>query len=88
MCNLIRWFGASVQSLARAAFGLPLLARVMLLLAATGLNHVAIASRPLLGAQKVVGGAYHNCAIVNGGAQCWGDNVFGELGDGTFDKAR
>ncbi len=86
MCTLIRWSGASMPSLARAAFGSQLLARVVLLLAATGLNHVALASQPLPGAQNIASGAYHNCAIVNGGAQCWGDNVYGELGDGTFEN--
>lgn len=28
--------------------------------------------------------ALHSCAIVNGGAQCWGDNENGELGDGSL----
>ena len=86
MFKLIRCSGASSQCLAQATFGLRLLARVMLLLAATGFNHVAVASQPLLGAQEIASGAYHNCAIVNGGAQCWGDNAYGELGDGTFER--
>jgi len=41
-----------------------------------------------LGTQKVVGvsaGSLHTCAIMeNGGVRCWGDNEFGQLGDGSF----
>ncbi|MEZ5331906.1 MAG: GH25 family lysozyme [Thermoanaerobaculia bacterium] len=35
-------------------------------------------------ALSVAVGAYHSCAVLRGGAvYCWGDNRFGQLGDGT-----
>lgn len=36
------------------------------------------------GVSKVTAGAYHTCALLNdGSARCWGDNQYGELGNGT-----
>jgi trimeric autotransporter adhesin len=35
------------------------------------------------GVTAIDGGGYHTCAIVNGGAQCWGDNLDAQIGDGT-----
>jgi alpha-tubulin suppressor-like RCC1 family protein len=34
------------------------------------------------------GGDNHTCAVVNGGAQCWGSNVAGELGIGSTDAGQ
>jgi len=36
------------------------------------------------GVQSVVAGADHTCVVVDGGAQCWGWNQFGQLGDGSM----
>jgi len=34
------------------------------------------------GATAIAAGGYYTCAIVNGGAQCWGEGQFGTLGNG------
>lgn len=31
----------------------------------------------------ITAGYYHTCAIVDGNVKCWGDNSYGQLGDGT-----
>ncbi|MBI2060125.1 MAG: hypothetical protein HYT87_10170 [Nitrospirae bacterium] len=44
-----------------------------------------VAVSTLTGAIAITGGDYHTCALVSDGTgKCWGDNVYGELGDGTL----
>lgn len=39
------------------------------------------------GVTAITAGATHSCAIANGRVYCWGDNAFGQLGDGTNTKS-
>ena len=39
---------------------------------------------PLTGITQITSGAMHSCALLNSGSvRCWGDNGFGQLGNGT-----
>jgi len=43
---------------------------------------VAVTGLPA-GASAIDAGATHTCAVVGGGARCWGSNSYGEAGDGV-----
>lgn len=41
------------------------------------------------GVSSIMGGWFHTCALLNSGAvKCWGYNLTGELGDGTWNNIR
>jgi alpha-tubulin suppressor-like RCC1 family protein len=41
------------------------------------------------GVTAITGGYEHACALASGGGvQCWGNNHFGQIGDGTTDEAK
>ena len=53
----------------------------------TRIDHRTPASVTGLGGavEAIAAGWYHTCALLsNGGMQCWGDNLYGQLGDGTL----
>jgi alpha-tubulin suppressor-like RCC1 family protein len=51
----------------------------------TAPDDVTPVSVPGLGnVSAIAGGGYHTCALLSSGAvDCWGDNTYGELGNGT-----
>jgi alpha-tubulin suppressor-like RCC1 family protein len=52
--------------------------------ALAGLMRDVLAAAPLLlGVQSMSAGGKDTCVIIKGGAQCWGDNYYGELGIGS-----
>ena len=57
---------------------------VLILLAGQGsLAPCAAALAAAQGTSSIAAGGYQSCAIESGAAWCWGDNSFGELGDGN-----
>jgi alpha-tubulin suppressor-like RCC1 family protein len=48
---------------------------------------VTSSSTAITGVQKIATGDLHTCAIINGGAKCWGSNTYGQLGTGNNDDA-
>jgi alpha-tubulin suppressor-like RCC1 family protein len=47
----------------------------------TGINAPVTVSN-ISHATSIAAGGYHSCAVVNGGAMCWGDGRVGQLGNG------
>jgi alpha-tubulin suppressor-like RCC1 family protein len=72
----------SVKTILRAALAL------VVGLAVVALGHQPADAAPLTGATGIGARASNSCAVVEGGlVRCWGENLEGQLGDGTnFDR--
>jgi len=43
---------------------------------------------PLDGVQAIAAEGIHTCALVGGAVQCWGDNTYGDLGNGSTTSSK
>jgi alpha-tubulin suppressor-like RCC1 family protein len=74
--------GANIEG--RAVFWRWAAPAVLILLAGPGsLAPCAAALAASQGTFSIAAGGYQSCAIEGGAAWCWGDDSFGELGDGN-----
>src|SRR5258708_6126565 len=55
--------------------------------AVSALSQTSVQVSQLRGMTAIAVGVNHSCAIVQGYVYCWGDNDWGQLGDGTLNSS-